>query len=60
MSTLHIRGVPEDLYARLNKLAYAGNRLLSARVAMMYNLCGGIPRHGHARSNHQCPSPYSG
>ncbi|MCC7118245.1 MAG: hypothetical protein IT310_06940 [Anaerolineales bacterium] len=35
MNTLHVRSVPEDLYNRLQKLANARNRSLSAQVIMM-------------------------
>ncbi len=35
MSTLHVRSVPEDLYNRLQQLANARNRSLSAQVIMM-------------------------
>ncbi len=32
MATLHVRSVPEELYARLQKLAQASHRSLSAQV----------------------------
>lgn len=32
MPTLHVRNVPEDLYAQLQKVAQAQNRSLSAQV----------------------------
>lgn len=32
MNTLHVRSVPDDLYARLQQLAQARNRSLSAQV----------------------------
>lgn len=32
MPTLHVRNVPEDLYTRLQKIAQAQNRSLSAQV----------------------------
>lgn len=32
MNTLHVRSVPDDLYKRLQKLAHAQNRSLSAQV----------------------------
>lgn len=35
MNTLHVRSVPEDLYNRLQQLANARNRSLSAQVIMM-------------------------
>ena len=35
MSTLHVRSVPEDLYDRLQQLAHARNRSLSAQVITM-------------------------
>lgn len=35
MNTLHVRSVPEDLYNRLQQLADARNRSLSAQVIMM-------------------------
>ena len=35
MSTLHIRSVPEDLFERVQKLAQAHSRSLSAQVVEM-------------------------
>jgi predicted transcriptional regulator len=35
MNTLHVRSVPDDLYARLQQLARARNRSLSAQVVEM-------------------------
>jgi antitoxin FitA len=35
MNTLHVRSVPEDLYDRLQQLAHARNRSLSAQVITM-------------------------
>lgn len=35
MNTLHVRSVPDDLYRRLQRLANARNRSLSAQVIMM-------------------------
>jgi antitoxin FitA len=35
MNTLHVRSVPEDLYNRLQRLANAQNRSLSAQVITM-------------------------
>lgn len=35
MNTLHVRSVPDDLYNRLQKLANAKNRSLSAQVITM-------------------------
>lgn len=35
MNTLHVRSVPEDLYNRLQQLANARNRSLSAQVITM-------------------------
>ena len=35
MNTLHVRSVPDDLYNRLQKLANARNRSLSAQVITM-------------------------
>jgi len=35
MNTLHVRSVPDDLYNRLQKLANARNRSLSAQVIML-------------------------
>ena len=35
MNTLHVRSVPDDLYKRLQKLANAKNRSLSAQVITM-------------------------
>lgn len=35
MNTLHVRSVPDDLYERLQKLANAKNRSLSAQVITM-------------------------
>ncbi len=35
MNTLHVRSVPDDLYERLQKLAHAKNRSLSAQVVTM-------------------------
>lgn len=35
MNTLHVRSVPEDLYERLQRLARARNRSLSAQVITM-------------------------
>lgn len=35
MNTLHVRSVPEDLYNRLQSLANAQNRSLSAQVITM-------------------------
>jgi len=35
MNTLHVRSVPDDLYERLQKLAHAKNRSLSAQVITM-------------------------
>lgn len=35
MNTLHVRSVPDDLYQRLQKLAHARNRSLSAQVINM-------------------------
>jgi plasmid stability protein len=35
MSTLHVRSIPEDLYARVSQLAQASNRSLSAQVVTM-------------------------
>ncbi len=35
MNTLHVRSVPEDLYERLQQLARARNRSLSAQVITM-------------------------
>jgi len=35
MNTLHIRSVPDDLYKRLQQLAHARNRSLSAQVITM-------------------------
>ncbi len=35
MNTLHVRSIPEDLYQRLQRLAQARNRSLSAQVVMM-------------------------
>lgn len=35
MNTLHVRSVPDDLYQRLQKLAEARNRSLSAQVVTM-------------------------
>ncbi len=32
MATLHVRSVPEELYARLQKLAQSSHRSLSAQV----------------------------
>jgi len=32
MATLHVQNIPEDLYARLQKLASAHNRSISAQV----------------------------
>ena len=37
MPTLHVRSVPEELYERIQKLAYAKNRSLSAQVVMLLN-----------------------
>lgn len=34
-NTLHVRSVPDDLYKRLQKLAQAKNRSLSAQVITM-------------------------
>lgn len=35
MNTLHVRSVPDDLYQRLQRLAQARNRSLSAQVITM-------------------------
>ena len=35
MNILHVRSVPDDLYARLQKLAQLKNRSLSAQVIIM-------------------------
>ena len=35
MNTLHVRSVPDDLYKRLQQLANAKNRSLSAQVITM-------------------------
>jgi antitoxin FitA len=35
MNTLHVRSVPDELYERLQKLAHAKNRSLSAQVITM-------------------------
>jgi len=35
MNTLHVRSVPDDLYERLQQLAHARNRSLSAQVITM-------------------------
>jgi len=35
MNTLHVRSVPDDLYKRLQQLAHARNRSLSAQVITM-------------------------
>ncbi len=35
MNTLHVRSVPDDLYERLQQLARARNRSLSAQVITM-------------------------
>ncbi|GAB4539469.1 MAG: hypothetical protein Fur002_04660 [Anaerolineales bacterium] len=35
MNTLHVRSVPDDLYARLQRLAESQNRSLSAQVITM-------------------------
>ncbi len=35
MNTLHVRSVPDELYERLQKLAQAKNRSLSAQVITM-------------------------
>jgi plasmid stability protein len=35
MNTLHVRSVPDDLYVRLQKLAQAKSRSLSAQVIIM-------------------------
>jgi len=35
MNTLHVRSVPDDLYQRLQRLAQARNRSLSAQVVTM-------------------------
>jgi predicted transcriptional regulator len=35
MNTLHVRSVPDDLYQRLQQLAQARNRSLSAQVITM-------------------------
>ena len=35
MNTLHVRSVPDDLYRRLQQLAEARNRSLSAQVVTM-------------------------
>lgn len=35
MNTLHVRSVPDDLYKRLQQLARARNRSLSAQVITM-------------------------
>lgn len=35
MNTLHVRSVPDDLYKRLQQLANARNRSLSAQVITM-------------------------
>ncbi len=35
MNTLHVRSVPDDLYNRLQQLAHARNRSLSAQVITM-------------------------
>lgn len=35
MNTLHVRSVPDDLYERLQQLARAQNRSLSAQVITM-------------------------
>jgi plasmid stability protein len=35
MNTLHVRSVPDDLYSRLQQLANARNRSLSAQVITM-------------------------
>jgi len=35
MNTLHVRSVPDDLYLRLQKLAQAKSRSLSAQVIIM-------------------------
>jgi len=35
MNTLHVRSVPDELYQRLQRLANARNRSLSAQVIMM-------------------------
>jgi plasmid stability protein len=37
MNILHVRSVPDDLYARLQKLAQSKNRSLSAQVIIMLN-----------------------
>ena len=38
MNTLHVRSVPDDLYNRLQQLANARNRSLSAQVITMLAL----------------------
>jgi predicted transcriptional regulator len=35
MNTLHVRSVPDELYERLQQLAHARNRSLSAQVITM-------------------------
>jgi len=35
MPTLHVRSVPDDLHARLQKLAHAQNRSMSAQVVTL-------------------------
>jgi len=35
MATLHVRGIPEDLYERIQSLAHARSRSLSAQVTTM-------------------------
>ena len=51
MKTIHVRGMPDDLYKRLSQLAHANHRSLNAQVIVLLSKSVGGEEHHNQQAN---------